>query len=78
MATAAMAAAVMWPGDNMAAALLAVISVTNWPTRQFLMPAINAATDAGEKGRFKVLHGLSVVITLAHIGMAGVVLARFA
>lgn len=39
--------------------------------------AINAATDAGDRRRFAVLHGVSVAITLAHIGAAGVVLARF-
>ncbi len=49
----------------------------HWPTRQVLMPAINASTDSGAKTRFKVLHGLSVAITLAHIGITGVVLARF-
>jgi hypothetical protein len=42
------------------------------------MPAINRATDAGAKGRFKALHGLSVVITLLHIAMAGYVLTRLA
>jgi Domain of unknown function (DUF4149) len=78
MATAAVAALVMWQADRTAAILLGLIAASTWPTRQFLMPAINAATDAGEKGRFKLLHGLSVVITMAHIGMAGVVLARFA
>ena len=78
IATAAVAAVVMWPQDRFAATLLGLIAVTTWPTRQFLMPAINAATDNGEKGRFKLLHALSVVITLAHIAMAGVVLARFA
>jgi hypothetical protein len=42
------------------------------------MPAINCATDAGDKARFRRLHGLSVLVTLAHIGIAGYVLARFA
>jgi hypothetical protein len=41
------------------------------------MPAINRATDTGAKSRFKWLHGLSVCITLAHIALAGVALARF-
>ena len=31
------------------------------------MPAINAATDAGNKKRFGVLHGVSVVITIAQM-----------
>ena len=77
MLTAAVAAATLWPHDRFAAILLAVIALTTLPSRQFLMPAINAATDAGAKTMFKVLHGLSVVLTLAHIAMAGFVLARF-
>jgi hypothetical protein len=77
MATAAVAAIMIWGHDRTAAFLLGFIALSTWPTRQFLMPAINMATDTGAKKRFKVLHGLSVVITLAHIGMAGAVLARF-
>jgi hypothetical protein len=38
---------------------------------------INRATDAGEKTRFKWLHGASVLVTLAHIGLAGYALTRF-
>lgn len=49
------------------ASILALIAITTVPTRQILMPAINAATDAKLKKRFLVLHGLSVVITLGHI-----------
>ena len=60
-----------------AAALLAGIALTTLPTRQLLMPAINTATDTGAKTRFKVLHSLSVLITLAHIAAAGFVLTRF-
>ncbi|WP_341930349.1 hypothetical protein [Methyloversatilis discipulorum] len=41
------------------------------------MPAINAATDGGRKTRFKWLHGMSVLVSLAHIVVSGVVLARF-
>ena len=78
LATAGLAAAMMWPHDSFAATLLAVIALTTWPSRQILMPAINAATDGGARARFKVLHGLSVLVTLAHIGLAGLVLARFA
>ena len=40
------------------------------------MPAINAASDAGDKGGFARLHGLSVVITLIHILASAVVLVR--
>jgi hypothetical protein len=75
--TAVLAAALTWPGDKLSALFLAIIAVTTIPTRQLLMPAINGATDAGAKGRFKVLHSLSVLITLGHIVLAGVVLARF-
>lgn len=76
--TATVAAAALWSQDRFAGALLALIAVSTLPTRQILMPAINAATDAGAKTKFKVLHGVSVLVTIAHIGMAGLVLARFA
>jgi hypothetical protein len=42
------------------------------------MPAINAASDAKLKQRFLVLHGLSVVITLAHIIAVGFVIVDLA
>ena len=71
------AAAATWPVDAVGAALLALVAASTIPTRQALMPAINRATDAGEKTRFKWLHGTSVLITLAHIVMTGVALARF-
>lgn len=77
MATAAVAAALVWPADGLAAILLALIAATTVPTRQVLMPAINTATDTGAKARFKWLHGASVLVTLGHIGLAGYVLARF-
>jgi len=77
LASSAVAAAVTWPFDPLGAALLALVAASTIPTRQVLMPAINRATDDGARTRFKWLHGLSVVITLAHIAMTGVVLARF-
>ena len=46
--------------------------------RQGLMPAINRATDTGERRRFQWLHGLSVLVTLAHIGATGWLLAHIA
>ena len=49
------------------AVLLAIVAATTIPTRQLLMPAINAATDAGNKKRFGVLHGVSVVIAVAQM-----------
>ena len=54
-----------------------LIALTTIPNRQILMPAINRATDAGAKTRFKWLHGASVLVTLAHIGLAGYALTRF-
>jgi Flp pilus assembly protein TadB len=74
--SAAAAGVLLWPADPLGAALLALIALTTVPARQVLMPAINCATDAGAKARFKQLHGLSVLVTLAHIGIAGYVLAR--
>ena len=62
---------------TLSAFALAAITVTTVPARQVLMPAINAATDAGATGRFKGLHTLSVLITLGHIALTGWVLARF-
>lgn len=64
--------------DRISAIILALIAATTVYARQVLMPAINAATDAGERSRFKLLHGLSVLITLAHIAGAGVVIVRIA
>lgn len=61
------------PFDFISAAFLALIAITTLPTRQFLMPAINRATD---RASFKLLHGLSVAITLSHIFMSGWILLR--
>lgn len=74
---AALSAVFLWFLDPLGAAIMAAIALTTIPTRQILMPAINAATDAGDRRRFGVLHGLSVVITLIHIGAAAYVLHRF-
>ena len=41
------------------------------------MLAIKRATDTGNRQRFNRLHGLSIVITLVHLGAAGWVLTRF-
>ena len=51
------------------------VALTALLARQVLMPAINAATDTGQRQRFKWLHGLSVVITLCHIAVTGWLLA---
>ena len=60
--------------NKLAFVLLAVIFVTTIPNRQFLMPAINNAADTGNKKIWGMLHGLSVIITLAHIVLAGAAL----
>ncbi|TMM51284.1 DUF4149 domain-containing protein [Sulfitobacter sabulilitoris] len=62
--------------DLSGALLLAAIAGTTVWARQGLMPAINAATDRGETGRFRRLHGLSVGVTLLHIVAAGYTLVR--
>lgn len=75
--SAATAAGLVWAHDAVAAGLLAPIAVTTLPARQLLMPAINRATVAGEKARFRWLHGLSVAITLVDIALAGLAMTRF-
>lgn len=64
--------------DPPSAGLLALVALSTVPLRQQLMPAINAASDSGDRRRFAQLHGLSVVATLAHIVIAAVVLLRLA
>lgn len=77
LAVAGISALLLFSFDLVAAGLMTLIAVSTVPTRQILMPAINAASDAKQRQRFKILHSLSVGITLAHIVMVGVVLARF-
>ncbi len=77
LATSAAGSALLLAHDALSTALLAAIFLSTLPTRQLLMPAINAATDAGARRRFQILHGASVAITLAHIVASGYVLARF-
>ena len=76
LATSALAAGLVSFTDTLASAILATIAVTTVLARQVLMPAINAATDQGAKKRFKILHTLSVIITLAHIAGAAFVILR--
>ena len=78
LVTAAVAGLLWWRSDAGAATLMAAVVVTTLLVRQLLMPAINRATDAGLRQRFKWLHGLSVIVTLAHIVASGWVLARIA
>lgn len=76
LGTSVAAAALTTPARPMLALVLASIAITAVIARQILMPAINRATDAQDRSRFKLLHGLSVGITLAHIVTAGWVLVQ--
>jgi hypothetical protein len=76
IATAALAAALWWFQDATSAAVMAAVALSTVPVRQLLMPAINRATDAGQRQRFQWLHGLSVLVTLAHIAATGWLLAH--
>jgi Domain of unknown function (DUF4149) len=78
IATSAAAALLWWPRDAVFAAVMAAVAATTVPVRQILMPAINRATDAGQRQRFKWLHGLSVVVTLGHIAATGWLLSKLA
>ena len=78
IATAVAAALLWWPRNPVFAAVMAAEAMTTVPVRQVLMPAINRATDAGLRRRFKWLHGLSVVVTLGHIAATGWLLTKLA
>jgi hypothetical protein len=78
MITSLVAALLTLASSLFSASILALIALSTIPTRQILMPAINAATDAKLKQRFLVLHGLSVVITLTHIIAVGFVIVDLA
>ena len=62
--------------DPRSAGILFFVAVTTIPARQMLMPAINSATDSGNKSRFNVLHSASVTLTLLQIGAVGYCLMR--
>lgn len=76
LVVATLAAVLWWPHDAVAAAAMAAVALTTLPLRQLLMPAINRATDTGQRQRFKWLHSVSVLVTLGHIGATGWLLAR--
>jgi Domain of unknown function (DUF4149) len=69
--TASFAAMSWWFIATIPALALMVVVLTALMARQILMPAINEATDQGQRQRFKWLHGLSVLITLSHIAATG-------
>lgn len=75
--TALVGAGLAGPSEVEAASLLLLIAVTAIIARQFLMPAINRATDSGAKTKFKYLHAVSVLMTLAHILIAAYVLIQW-
>ena len=54
--------------------LMVIIAITTIPTAFFLMPAINFSSDHKLKRQFVLLHGFSVLITLAHIILSASVL----
>jgi len=76
LASATLAALLWWSHDATAAGVMAAVALSTVPVRQLLMPAINRATDAGNRQRFKWLHSASVLVTLAHIFAAGWLLVR--
>lgn len=75
--TAFVGAGLAGPSQVETASFLLLIAVTAFIARQFLMPAINRATDSVAKTRFKYLHTVSVLLTLGHILVAGYVLVHW-
>jgi hypothetical protein len=76
--TSAVAGLCSFAVDGSSALLLLAVTATTIFARQVLMPMINAATDAGQKQRFKVLHSGSVALTLVHIVVSAYVITRLA
>lgn len=74
--TAALATLLWWSHDGVAAGVMAAVALSTVPVRQLLMPAINRATDSGDRKRFKWLHSASVLVTLCHIAATGWLLVR--
>ena len=74
---AALAALAATPSDLIAAGLLGGIALSTILAKQIVMPAVNAATDQGNKRRFARLHGASVLIQLAQICAVIICLLRF-
>ncbi|SFQ36096.1 protein of unknown function [Roseivivax halotolerans] len=77
IAIASIAAALRLPTDGLSAIILAAIALSTIPARQILMPAINRASDAGDKARFGRFHGVSVALGLVQIAAMAYVLTRF-
>lgn len=69
--------AVFWISTK-AAALIAAIFFSTIYAREILMKQINDATDRDDQSAFKKLHGLSVIIQVIQIGLAGWALTMLA
>jgi len=78
IALAAVTAVAAVFADRLSATLVLAIALSTIYARQILMHQINAATDRGDKAAFGRLHGLSVVLQIAQIGLAGWVVVRLA
>lgn len=76
--SAGVAMALSWNSDSFTAGWMAFVMLTTVAARQLLMPAINRATDVGDRKRFFWLHSLSVLLTLGHIVLAAVILVYMA
>ncbi|EED34030.1 conserved hypothetical protein [gamma proteobacterium NOR5-3] len=74
--TSVVAAVLLVNIDLGSSLVLAVIALSTVPLRQQLMPAINAASDAGDRQRFSRLHLLSVFVGLCQIAAMAAVLLR--
>ncbi len=77
VAVAAVAALLHVRLDTVSALYLAGVALSTLPARQLLMPAINRASDAGDRSRFNRLHSVSVVIGVMQIVAVGFVLLRW-
>lgn len=76
--SAGLSALLSWQSDAMTAAWMATVMFTAIAARQWLMPAINRASDMGHTKRFAWLHGFSVLLTLGHIVVTAVILVHMA
>lgn len=76
MATSTVGALLLLGIDSLSSALLAVVAATTLPLRQQLMPAINRASDTGDRRGFNRLHLFSVTAGLCQIVAIAYVLLR--
>jgi hypothetical protein len=76
IASSSLATGLSLMSDSFSATWMAVVMLSALAARQLLMPAVNRATDLGNKKRFVWLHGFSVLLTLGHIVVAAIVLVH--